>query len=538
MRGVRRSVVFVVAIAVMSLAAAAFAATGDLTPVGCIDDNTPNGPDSCGVADGTAAGMNGANSVSASADAKAVFVTSSGTEDALAIFTRTPSTGAISFASCIDDPLGADTCAQSAEGLDGASSAAASPDGKSVYVAGATDDAVVRFKRDTTTGALTPGGCVGDHTSGPAGCTKKANGLDGARSVAVSADGKSVYVASNNDQAVVRFNRNTTTGALTPAGCVDDVNGGADTCGQTVHGLGGASSINVSADGRSVYVASGTDDAVVRLDRNTTNGALTPRGCIDDNDPGQGPDSCGGTSDGMDAASAVTSSSDGKSVYVASDFDDAVVRFNRSSTGALTPKGCVDDNDTGVDACTQSTDGLDGAFGVAVSPDNHTVYVAGAQDGAIVQIARGATGFLTPTAQQCVDDTNPSQGDDTCAQSSNGMHSLQAVTVTRDGKAVLGAATLDDALVNLTREDSDPPDTRITSGPPATTTSHTATFRFVSDEPLSTFRCKRDTQAFTSCKSPKTYNNLAKGTHVFKVKAIDPSGNVDLTPAKRTWTIS
>ena len=50
--------------------------------------------------------------------------------------------------------------------------------------------------------------------------------LSGACSVAVSPDGKNVYVASYFSDAVVRLNRNTTTGVITEpagtAGCISE----------------------------------------------------------------------------------------------------------------------------------------------------------------------------------------------------------------------------------------------------------------------------------------------------------------------------
>ena len=52
---------------------------------------------------------------------------------------------------------------------------------------------MVRFDRDTATGALTPQGCVAD-VGDAAGCGATQQGLDGANGVAVSPDGKSVYI--------------------------------------------------------------------------------------------------------------------------------------------------------------------------------------------------------------------------------------------------------------------------------------------------------------------------------------------------------
>jgi hypothetical protein len=64
-----------------------------------------------------------------------------------------------------------------------------------------------------------------------------------------------------------------------------------------------------------------------------------------------------------------------------------------------------------------------------------------------------------------------------------------------------------------------------------------ATFRFASGEPGSTFSCKLDGQPFRLCTSPKTYNKLKLGAHVFRVKARDRAGNLDATPAVKRFTI-
>lgn len=85
--------------------------------------------------------------------------------------------------------------------------------------------------------------------------------------------------------------------------------------------------------------------------------------------------------------------------------------------------------------------------------------------------------------------------------------------------------------------DSTPPQTRISSGPKAKTKSHQATLRFGSNEAGSSFQCKLDHRGWQSCRSPKTYRNLKVGRHTFKVRAKDSAGNVDPTPASRTWRV-
>src|SRR5262249_50107716 len=74
--------------------------------------------------------------------------------------------------------------------------------------------------------------------------------------------------------------------------------------------------------------------------------------------------------------------------------------------------------------------------------------------------------------------------------------------------------------------DTIPPDTAITSGPPALSNSTAATFGFSATEPGSTFDCKLDAGSFTTCTSPTTYSGLAAGAHTFQVRAGDAAGNV------------
>jgi hypothetical protein len=82
------------------------------------------------------------------------------------------------------------------------------------------------------------------------------------------------------------------------------------------------------------------------------------------------------------------------------------------------------------------------------------------------------------------------------------------------------------------------PETTITGGPPGSTTSTDATLTFESSEAESTFACSLDGTPFEPCTSPQSYSGLSPGTHTFQVQATDPAGNVDPTPASRTWTIT
>ncbi len=79
------------------------------------------------------------------------------------------------------------------------------------------------------------------------------------------------------------------------------------------------------------------------------------------------------------------------------------------------------------------------------------------------------------------------------------------------------------------------PGTSLTSGPDGTVADTSATFRFTSNE-SGDFVCSLD-GVKTGCTSPKSYEGLVQGTHTFQVSARDVAGNLDPTPASRTWTV-
>jgi subtilisin family serine protease len=85
--------------------------------------------------------------------------------------------------------------------------------------------------------------------------------------------------------------------------------------------------------------------------------------------------------------------------------------------------------------------------------------------------------------------------------------------------------------------DTTPPETTIDSGPSGTATSGSASFGFSSSEGGSKFECRLDGGSWGACTSPKDYTSLSNGNHTFDVRATDPAGNIDSTPASRTWTV-
>jgi hypothetical protein len=94
-----------------------------------------------------------------------------------------------------------------------------------------------------------------------------------------------------------------------------------------------------------------------------------------------------------------------------------------------------------------------------------------------------------------------------------------------------------DGLLYEMHLESVPPNTTITSGPEGVTNDPTPTFSFSSSEEDSTFECRVDSGSFAPCSSPATTAQLGDGSHTFHVRALDEVGNIDPTPATRTFTV-
>ena len=335
---------------------------------------------------------------------------------------------------------------------------ALSLDGKSLYVASFLGSAVAVFDRGpdgTLTQKAGQAGCISQTgADGDLGNTcADGRGLQEAHGVVVSPDGKSVYVTSLLGSAVAVFDRGpdgTLTQKAGQAGCISQTGADGDlgnTCADG-RGLQQAVDLVVSPDGKSVYVTSVLGDAVAVFDR-AADGTLTQKpgqaGCISqtgaDGDLGN---TCA-DGRGLDGAHAVTISPDGKSLYAASPLvGNAVAVFDRAADGTLTQKpgqaGCI--SQTGADGDLGNTcadgRGLDGAHGVAVSPDGKSLYVPSLLGDAVAVFDRAADGTLTqkPGQPGCISQTG-ADGDlgNTCADG-RGIDGGVPVVVSPDGKSL------------------------------------------------------------------------------------------------------
>src|SRR5688572_7109344 len=141
--------------------------------------------------------------IAISADGQHVYVAGHD-EDAIAIFTRTPATGALALSDVVRDGVGG------VDGVAGVDALLLSANGAHLYAAGDEDNSVTLFTRDGGTGLLTFDEL---HRHGVAGVTH----MNGNASLALAPDGADLYVGSviDDDAFAVQFRRDLGTGRLT-----------------------------------------------------------------------------------------------------------------------------------------------------------------------------------------------------------------------------------------------------------------------------------------------------------------------------------
>ncbi len=231
---------------------------------------------------------------SISPDGASLYVTSS-RSSTIGEFRRNPRNGALTYEGCISAanrrPRPDDPCRHIprpikpnlvSAGSRGLGDITVSPDGTSAYAVSLFDDAVFSFARDTATGRLTYTSCISGlrhperNGSGPclslASATKNArgSGLDSPRALAISDDGRSLFVGSAGDAAIARF-RPTRHGGLHWVGCLTTRREAVGTCaraharggGPQRLGLGGIDSLAIA--GHDLYAATDTTSSVSRL---------------------------------------------------------------------------------------------------------------------------------------------------------------------------------------------------------------------------------------------------------------------------------
>lgn len=574
----RVSAGLVPAAAGLLISAAVALAAGELAEkagtAGCVSETGTGGQ----CQDGR--GLSGAAAMALSPDGENAYAASSG-GDGIAVLHRDPATGALApivgTAGCVSISGNGGEC-QSGRGLGAAADVVVSPDGKSVYVAAPADGAVAVFSRSLATGELNqlPGaeGCVSQ--TGSNGCAD-GRALDGATSVIVSPDGQNVYVGSATSGGIAIFSRDPSNGAIDQvagaAGCIDE--DGSEGCADGDEQTAGLQGVAISPNGKAVYAAAQTRDAVTVYDRSVATGELIQKagaaGCIDET-------GAGGCQDGVAllGADSIALSPDGENVYVAAKLSDAIAIFDRNpATNELTQKagtaGCV--NETGANGCQDGV-ALDEVSSVAVLPGGGAVYGAARLSSALTIFARNpADGALTqrPGTAGCISES----GTGGACQDGRALATANQVTTSADGSHVYAAAVGSSAVsvfnVNASPHEEGPAEEKPPAGetPPVTvpmiapsTTQGAAppgltaprvrkekgpkaivsirkakaivSFTFSSSPVGATFQCKLDKGLFKSCRSPLSVR-AGVGKHTLTVRAVSSAGAS--APATYSFTV-
>jgi 6-phosphogluconolactonase (cycloisomerase 2 family) len=215
-------------------------------------------------------------------------------------------------------------CAQGGGGLRSVSSVAVSSDGRNVYVTGPESSAVVSFARDRVSGDLNQLGCVsgdGNYRQDPDCAPGRA--IQYAQRVAVSPDGAHVVVAATDSHSLILFARDPATGALTQLPAFDGCIGDA-TNGPAYcqPGLGLALPIGLafSPDGRHLFTGSFGHGSVAAFAREPTSGLLSQIGPC----ISQHDLDCEPAAP-LERAGSIAASPDGRHVYVTA--SSAIVAF-------------------------------------------------------------------------------------------------------------------------------------------------------------------------------------------------------------------
>lgn len=349
-------------------------------------------------------------------------------------------TGDLSFKDCLAKFTSSPCTAVPNEVLDGGRDVAVSPDGKLIFVAD-SEDSVVGFKRSLVDGSVSYVGCVS--TSAEPGCTSLAAKVLGVpRSLAFSPDGSSLYVAGETWDVVARFTVGTD-GTLGYAGCAEDAALPESDCATEVPGLENVLRVVVAPDG--VVYASGEEGAIAQL--SATLGLL---GCYREVTV----TGCGTQAEPLSAPYGLAVSPDGKHLYATSVGRDAIVWFKREVGGALTLGGCIADDDdatTFSDNCAEES-GVNYDFmnHITFSPNGKHAYVTDETGlGVVYHFTRDeTTGALT--RQDClandVDADAPGcteLNDDTTG---SGLASVTDAVVSPDAGNLYAVARQDEAL--------------------------------------------------------------------------------------------
>lgn len=394
--------------------------------------------------------LNGATSVLVDSDGAYVLVNGYESSANLA-YVRDPKTGALTYLGCISETGSGGACSD-VVGINHPYASVYGPDERFLYVTGLYSNAVATFSLSDDgppAQAPSPHGCVSDDGSG--GDCVDGVALLAPMGIAFSKDGRSAYVAASGSNAVAVFSRNKVTGELSQlpgtAACVSETGSGGD-CTDGA-GLLGPSAVAVSPDGKQVYVGSYTSDAVAVFARDKATGALTQLAgtdaCVSDTGSG------GACADGrgLDGPAWLAFSPKGDVLFVAAyDGDGIAVLARNPATGALAQlpgtQGCV--SDSGGDGCAAGK-ALDGIGGLALDRKGAFLYSAADTSDALGVWRYDAKARQLSPVADCVS----SDGSAGCAVSAS-LAGATRIAVSKDGRFAYAVSPAADAVTVLARD--------------------------------------------------------------------------------------
>ena len=276
-------------------------------------------------------GLDYAPFVELSPDDEQVFV-SGYDDDALAVFDRHAASCSLRYRTVYKNGVDA------IEGLGGATGIALSTDGSQVFVAGNLDHSLVVFDRDAN-GELSLNAIYEDGIDG-------VDGLHSPATIALSPDDSQVFVTGGFATgevvgSLVVFDRDAS-GKLSYRSTFKDGEDGID-------GLAIPWYVAVSPDGRQVFVAGRNDDALVVFDRDLDSGELSYRQSFIDGEDGV---------DGLNRARGIQLTADGRQIFVAGSFDKSIAAFARdtSDNDSISYQGVYKDGVDGISGLSGPTD--------------------------------------------------------------------------------------------------------------------------------------------------------------------------------------
>ena len=406
---------------------------------------------------------------------------------------------------------------------------AVSPDGKSLYVSSETEATIAVFDVLEGGSLVQKPGTAGCIAAATAGCTMS-TGIAEPTGVVVSPDGRSVYVSDSNLNGVLNFDRLADGSLVAKAGslaCVsEDGSGGACTDGRA---LSGASDVIVSPGSDDVYVAAPEADAVAVLDRATSGKIVQPagtEGCV----MVDGASSNCTDARALDGALRLAVSPDGENVYLSALISDAISVFDRDQgDGSLSQKsgtaGCISKDGVGGECAIGRAIGF--TFDLALTSDGRSLYAASR-----TSTADGAIAVLERSIDTGV--LSQSSGDDGCVSpnrsedcsSGRALDTPAGIAASSDGTSVYAVSFSDSAVAIFDRSPVGPRAT-FRQVPGASTSSRKAVFKFSSSLPGATFECRIDGKAFAVCGATTIFKKISRGRHTVAVRAVK-----NLSPGK------